>query len=322
MVEGGQLLDLTGQEFLKNYDQDYLMTWGSYQGKVYTISGGSFAFTGVFYNKDLFEQYGVEIPTTWSEFVQACETFKANNVECLTTGAKDVWPLMVAGWGVQQAIYPDTEQALQGLWTGETKFNDDQGKTAWERMQQLLTFFEPGVTGIDNVSAPGRFASGKVAMYPAGTWDAPSIELANPDLDYGYFPIPGSDNPEDNQYLGVKSDSSFSIAGNSKNKEAALLWLEYFSQPEVYSEYVNAVGVLPAQPNATLTTKMGQEIAPYLPNLTTHLSVVWVSPPGVGANMAVVFNAALFDPFGTFSDAAALADQVQADWEAGLNAAE
>ena len=320
MVEGGQLMDLTGQSFLKNYDQTYLMTWGSFQNKVYTISGGSYAFTGVFYNKDLFAKYKVAVPTTWDEFVKACGTFKANNVDCMTTGAKDVWPLMVAGWGVQQAIYPDTEKALQGFWTGTVKFNDAQAITAWTRMQQLLTFFEPGVAGIDNTSAPGRFATGNIAMYPAGTWDAPSIEKANPTMNYGYFPMPGSDNAADNKSMGVKSDSSFSIAGNSPNKEAALKWLDFFSQTSIYSEYVNAVGVLPSQPDATLTTKMGKEIAPYLPNLTAHLSVVWVSPKGVGANASAPFLASLFKPYGTFDDPKALADAAQADWEAGVNA--
>ena len=38
-------------------------------------------------------------------------------------------------------------------------------------------------------------------MLPAGSWDAPAIESANPELHYGYFPMPGSDNPADNKYL-------------------------------------------------------------------------------------------------------------------------
>lgn len=33
---------------------------------------------GMYYNKDLFDMYGLEEPTTWEEFLKVCETLKAN----------------------------------------------------------------------------------------------------------------------------------------------------------------------------------------------------------------------------------------------------
>ncbi len=43
------------------------------------------------YNKDIFAQYGVAVPTTWDEFLQACETFKANGVTPIYGTFKDGW---------------------------------------------------------------------------------------------------------------------------------------------------------------------------------------------------------------------------------------
>ena len=322
MVEGGQLADLTNEPFLNNYDKNAVMAAGSFDGKVFTVPTGLYGFTGMFYNKDLFEQVGVAVPTTWDELVAACATFKENDIECMTSGGKDVWPLMVAGWGVQQAMYPDSAKLLEDLWSGAATFNDEKAVKTWARMQQLLSFMEPGVTGIDNTAAPGRFASGAVAMYPAGTWDAANIAAANPDLNFGYFPTPGSDNAEENKTLGGKFDASLSIAGNAPNKEAALKWIEMFSEPENYSAYANAVGIIPTQPGATLTAAIGEELKPYLPNYSNHISVLFVNPKGLSKYVSGPFSAANFVPYGEFEDAQKLADQVQADWELALKSAE
>ena len=65
LIEAGLLMDLSGQPFLKNYDAAAIRDAGSFNGKVYEVNTGRYAFTGVFYNKDLFKKYGVKVPTTW-----------------------------------------------------------------------------------------------------------------------------------------------------------------------------------------------------------------------------------------------------------------
>lgn len=322
MAEANQFLDLSGQAFLNNYDQEAIKAAGMFDGKVYTVPTARFAYTGMFYNKDLFEKNNVKVPTTWDELIAACEAFEKVNIPCMTSGGKDVWPLQVAAWGVQQAMLPDSEKLLADLWSGEAKFNDEKTLKVWERMQQLLTFMEPGVTGIDNTSAPGRFASGKVAMYPAGTWDAANIAAANPDLKFGYIPTPGSDNPEDNKTLGGKFDSSFSIASNAPNKEAALAWMAMLSEPENYSAYANTVGVLPTQPGTAISSPIAEDIKPYLSSFANHIAVLFVNPKGLGKYVVGPFNATNFAPYGDFTDVKALADQVQADWELALKSAQ
>ena len=40
----------------------------------------SITAAGVIYNKDLFEQQGLEVPTTWSELIEVCEAFQSAGI--------------------------------------------------------------------------------------------------------------------------------------------------------------------------------------------------------------------------------------------------
>jgi raffinose/stachyose/melibiose transport system substrate-binding protein len=177
---------------------------------------------------------------------------------------------------------------------------------------------EPQASGIAGDAAPGRFASGAVAMFSGGSWYASAIEAANADLEWGYIPFPGSDTAQDNTYLFGKYDQGWAIAANSPNKEAALTYLTEFSAPDNYQAFVNAVGFIPTQPTATLDTQIGQEVKPFLANFRVGYEQYWVAPKGAGefANPW----ASYFKPFGTYDDAQQLADKVQADLQAGLDA--
>lgn len=319
LIEAGLLMDLTGQDFLANYDTSAISDAGSFNGKTYAINLGRVSYSGIYYNKKMFADNNVKVPTTWSELVAACETFKAANIPCMTAGGKDGWPIFVGAYGLTGAIYPDQAALVEGLWTGSIKWNDAKSLDMWTKMQVYARdMMEEGASGVAGDAAPGRFASGAVAMFPGGTWYASAIEAADPTLDWGYIPFPGSDNADDNKYLFGKYDQGWAIAANTPNKEAALLYLKEFSDPANYQAFVDAVGFIPTQPTAKLNTKIGAEVAPYLANFRVGYEQYWIAPKGAGqyANPW----ASYFMPFGTFDDPQALADQVQADLQAGLDA--
>jgi raffinose/stachyose/melibiose transport system substrate-binding protein len=319
LIEAGLLMDLTGQPFLRYYDASAIRDAGTFNGKVYEVNTGRYAFTGVFYNKDLFKKYGVKVPTTWSQLVAACQTFKKHDIAPMTAGGKDGWPVLVAGYGILLSAYPDQAALVKGLWTGSITWNNARSLTMWKRMQVLARdMIEPGASGVAFDQAPGRFASGAAAMLPAGSWDAPAIASANPKLNFGYFPMPGSDNPADNKYLAGKYDVGWVVAAGTANRDAALKWLASFSQPENYQAYVNATGIMPTEPTAKLNTVLGREVAPYLANFRLGYELLWVNPKGFGQWAQP--NASFFKPFNQWDDPQKLADQAQADLDAGLKA--
>lgn len=320
LADAGLLMDLTDQPFVSNYDAATIADAGTYNGKVYEINLGRVVYSGIFYNQDLFTANNVTVPTTWSELVTACETFKAAGIPCMTAGGKDGWPIFVGAYGLIGALYPDQAALVEGLWTGTITWNDEQALDMWSKMQVYARdMIEPGASGIAGDAAPGRFASGAVAMFPGGSWYAPAIESAEPEFEWGFIPFPASDNAEDNQYLFGKYDQGWAIAANTPNAEAALTYLTDFSDPENYQAFVDAVGFIPTQETAQLNTRLGEEVAPYLANFRVGYEQYWVAPRGVGqyANPW----ASYFQPFGTFDDPQALADTVQADLQSGLDAA-
>jgi raffinose/stachyose/melibiose transport system substrate-binding protein len=319
LIEAGLLMDITDQPFVKNYDDATINDAGSYNGKVYEINLGRVSYSGIYYNKDLFTQYNVTVPTTWSELVTACETFKEAGIPCMTAGGKDGWPIFVGAYGLIGSIYPDQAALVEGLWTGTIKWNDETALGMWEKMKVYAQdMMEEGASGVAGDAAPGRFASGAVAMFPGGTWYASAIEAAEPAFEWGYIPFPGSDNADDNKYLFGKYDQGWAIAANTPNAEAAINYLTEFSTPENYQAFANAVGFIPTQATATLDTQIGAEVAPYLANFHVGYEQYWVAPKGAGqfANPWATY----FKPFGTYEDPQELADKVQADLQAGLDA--
>jgi raffinose/stachyose/melibiose transport system substrate-binding protein len=319
LIDAGLLMDLTDQPFVKNYDPAAIKDSGTYNGKVYAINLGRVIYSGIYYNKELFEANNVKVPTTWGELVEACATFKKANIPCMTAGGKDGWPIFVGAYGLLGAEFPDQAAYVKGLWTGDIKFNDAKSMDMWTKMQIYASdMMEPGASGIAGDAAPGRFASGAVAMFPSGTWSASAIETANPDLKWGYIPFPGSDKAEDNKYVFGKYDQGWAIAANTPNKDAALQYLADFSDKDNYNAFANAVGFIPTQPTAALKTKIGEEVAPYLANFRVGYEQYWVTPKGAG--QSAFPYASYFKPFGTFETAKEAADKAQADLQAGLDA--
>lgn len=319
LIDAGLLMDISDQPFVNNYDEAATKDSGTYNDKVYAVNLGRVIYSGVFYNKDLFEKYGVAVPTTWDELVKACETFKANNVSCMTAGGKDGWPIFVGAYGMIGAEYPDQAALVEGLWNGTIKWNDAKSLEMWEKMKVYAQdMMEAGASGIAGDAAPGRFAGGEVAMFPGGSWYASAIESAQPDFKWGYIPFPSSNNADDNKYLFGKYDQGWAVANQSTNKDAATKFLAEFSDPANYQAFVNAVGFIPTQPTATLDTQIGAEVASFLNNFRVGYEQYWVAPKGVGqyANP----YASYFKPFGTYDDPQELADKVQADLQSGLDA--
>jgi raffinose/stachyose/melibiose transport system substrate-binding protein len=323
LIDAGLLLDITDQPFVKNYDSTAIKDATTYNGKVYGVDVGRVSYGGIYYNKDLFTANNVTMPTTWSELVAASDTFKAKDIPCMTAGGKDGWPVFVGAFGLGGSFQPDQAALVESLWSGTVKWTDASMADLFKKYQVYdRDMMEQGASGIAGDAAPGRFASGAVAMFPGGSWYAAAIEAAEPAFQWGYFPFTGSDNAADNQNIFGKYDMAFSVAGNAPNKDAALAWLTDFSDPANYQAFVDAVQFIPTQPGATLKAQIGTEIAPYLANFKIGFEQYWVAPKGAGTFAAGPILNNMFQPFGTFESPAEAAAKAQSDLDSGLSAAQ
>lgn len=321
LIDAGLLADITDQAFVGNYDPVAVADSTTYNGKVHGVDLGRVVYSGIYYNKDLLTANNITLPTTWSELVAACDTLKAANIPCMTAGGKDQWPVFVGAFGLAGAAFPDQAGLVEGLWTGSMKWTDPAMAGLFEKYQVYdRDLMEQGASGIAGDAAPGRFASGAVAMFTGGSWYAAAIEGAEPAFEWGYFPFPGSDTAADNEYMFGKYDMVFSLAGNAPNRDAGLAWLAAFSEPANYQAFVDAVQFIPTQPGATLNAKIGTELAPYLPNFKVGFEQYWIAPTGAGTYAPGPILTNMFTPFGTFDDPQAAAAQAQSDLDSGLQA--
>ena len=175
------------------------------------------------------------------------------------------------------------------------------------------------MTGIGHDAGPARFGAGDVAFMPTGSWQGGPVDEAA-DFDWTYIPFPGSDNAADNELLFGKYDMSWVVAENAPNKDAALAYIAALSDTAEYQKFTNDVGLIPTQPTATLDTKLGQEVAPWLPSFSVGMEQFFIAPVGAGQwSNPLMFGSSWFAPFNEFTDPQVLAETAQADLDAGLN---
>ncbi|TQR46425.1 ABC transporter substrate-binding protein [Paenibacillus popilliae] len=320
-IDSGLIADLTGKEFVKNYVPTDIEQAGTYKGKVYGIPTGKVVMSGIFYNKDIFAKYGLEVPTTWSEFMKVCETLKENGVTPIGMAGKDVWPLKLPVFGLQAHILGggDQEKFIEGLWKGTSKFTDPDAVEVLEKMKTIQDKYTmDGFMGVDYATIPSYFATGKVAMMPNGSWEAPTVKTANPDLNYGYFPIPATEDAKVNKSLVGKYDMTWYVAEKSKNKEGAIKWLEFFSQQEIYSQFVKAAGFLPTMPDVKTDSKFfDEEVMPYMDGFQLAYEILMINRENVGEHLAAEgIHTEYLAPGGEFKTTKELAEVQQKEWEA------
>ncbi|QIG39377.1 carbohydrate ABC transporter substrate-binding protein [Microbacterium sp. 4R-513] len=133
----------------------------------------------MYYNASLVEELGIEIPTTVSEFVDACSTVTAAGYDCLAHGAKDAW----VNTDVFQALAISADgDALQAAIAGEGEWTDPalvKAMTAWQRL------FTDGVipSGASALSeypdANTNWLSNKAVFIALGTWNTPYTQIAS-----------------------------------------------------------------------------------------------------------------------------------------------
>jgi raffinose/stachyose/melibiose transport system substrate-binding protein len=252
-ASNGVFQPLNGQPFLKNFTPGAVSV-ETYKGQTAALESGSYQ-EGVFYNKAIFARYHLSVPTTYSQFLTVLSTLKSHSVTPLFDGLGNVgpiylqflyWPLMADLW----YPYAPGHNLAMALESGTAKWTDPHFTTVMQREKAIAAYLEPNYTGVPWESMPGAFARGSAAMLLDGSWDLASVHLANPNLQVGFFPLPGSDTASANQPF-LKGDLGFAVPKNAPNKAAAMKWLAFFATPAIYDQYVNITGISPSEKTGT-----------------------------------------------------------------------
>lgn len=226
---------------------------------------------------EIFAKYHLSVPRTYDQLVHIAHVLKSHGVTPFFVGLQNVGPAYLQftyGPLMQDVWRPRVGGNLNlALWKGETKWTSPLFIKVLERVRTLMHYLEPNFTGVPWQAMPGDFAEGKAAMLLDGSWDLASVHQANPNLQVGYFPLPGSNHPAYNQSM-INGDLTFAVLARGPDRAAALKWLKFFASPKLYQQYVDATGISPSRLGGHYNSFAAQVLGPWF---------------GKGVNASVVF---------------------------------
>lgn len=218
---------------------------------------------GILYNKEMFSENGWEIPTTWTEFTELCDTIsETTNIDPLYFGFKDTWTTL-APWNALAVGLADSDICSQ-VNAGKTTFSEGYKEVA-EKMKSLLQYAEPNPYAYSYNDACTAFARGESAMYCIGSYAVPQILSVNPDMQIDSFVFPANDNA-DKQVLNSGVDLQFSVMKDCKNKEAAYEVLRFMLEDENIQIYLDEQNAVPCKEGDFELPSMLDGVKEYIEN--------------------------------------------------------
>lgn len=119
---------------------------------------------GLFCNKDLFEQYNVEIPTDWNSLVKAIEIFKENGIipiACSLNNVPHYWVEFLMLYSAGEDLYTSVPEKAPEEWI--------KGLEVFKTLRDMGAFPEDTDT-VDDAYVGQLFNDKKAAMQLDGNW--------------------------------------------------------------------------------------------------------------------------------------------------------
>lgn len=294
-AEAGCLMDLT--EFLQNYKEVDEVLDASVKAAFKTDIQYGLPYQcnveGFFYNKEVFEKLGVDVPKNGTTFEELLTLIDACNQQNITPVAQGCLNSSYTVWGYLAMLerYGYSEY-IQNILDGKEKFNNENLIKCFEKLQQLgenKAFVENMATQ-EYFDAKELFISGKAALFNTGAWDCAELNEKMGDK-VGFWWGPTFSDSDYEQKIAMKVPSapiciSAEVEGNEEVKEGIYKFLEfYYSKDAAGISYQGSV--FPATNYTEVDVKDDQYL---LKEVLKSVNEGWESPdvqPDLRLNSAV-----------------------------------
>ena len=145
----------------------------TYDNEIYSAPIAMSATSFLYYNRELFEEHDVKVPTTWDELMKAVEVFNGKGITPIALGNKAAWPAQSSVFGVIADHVTGTDWFLEAAKSdGDASFTDPVFVEALGYFKELVDedAFQEGANSIDNTQAEQYFVQGNAAMMINGSW--------------------------------------------------------------------------------------------------------------------------------------------------------
>nr|WP_315971393.1 extracellular solute-binding protein [Paenibacillus sp. N3.4] len=221
----------------------------------------------LYYNKELFQQNNVKVPTTYDELAAAAKTFTANGITPLALFAKEKWPDVA----LYDMIVTRSEPAgITKLDKGQAQVTDPVYKDAAQKVIDLVKagLLPKGATNLNADQAAALFHEGKAAMFINGQWEIEASTKALGDkVDWMYYPAADAAAYEKSKYAfsGGGGPGGYAVSANTKDKDLAAKVAAFMSLKYAEYKYIQ-------RGNPIVATKVTKEIVKKFPPMMEKLS--------------------------------------------------
>ena len=265
------LVDLSKEPFIANIVESFLPTV-SQNGEIFGVPSQTAMGGGVLYNKKIYADLGLSVPTTWAEFEANNEKIKAAGIAPVIATFGDTWtsqlfvladyynveqanPTFAADYTANKAKYATTPAAMAGFTYLKEGF--DKG---WWQKDFATTKFDQGLK---------MLADGVGAHYPMLTFALSTIATNSPDKvnDIGFFAVPGADAAKNGATIWMPAATY--IPKTTKNLEVAKDFLGFIASTAGVDALNKAVA--PTGPYVIKGAKLPDSVLPAVKDVASYI---------------------------------------------------
>lgn len=199
-ITSGKIADVSNFKVVQQLPEETKSSMTFSDQKIYNIPLTTGA-RGIIYNKDIFEEVGVSVPTTYTEFVDVCEKISAAGYTPFAMGATDGWTIG------SQVVTPVFEHDASIEWNKAmfegTESFDPCARGVFKVIDLIKEYDNQDSNDIDYLTAAAYLLSGECSM---GFYDVnmyPVLQEIDPEATerLGMFPVPYSEDASENKFL-------------------------------------------------------------------------------------------------------------------------
>lgn len=198
------------------------------QEKLYVIPTNK-NIEGIWYNKQIFEELGLEVPTTIDEFMEVCAALEEAGKQPLTVAGKEQWPItrLIGAYATQAG---GTDYLVKAN-AGEVSWADDAFLEAYEWIQKMGEegYLGQGTTTVDSDTQNSLFITGAAAMCYNGSWFTENLNSENNTIgqEVGFFAFPAVEGGKGTANTYTTSYGMYLCVKDEACDEAMSAWLGY-----------------------------------------------------------------------------------------------
>jgi raffinose/stachyose/melibiose transport system substrate-binding protein len=188
------LVNLQDEPWQKTVTDDFKATVKTDKGVYGAPTGTSFG-GGVLYNKKVYAQLGLSVPTDWDEFIANSKKIQAAGKTAILQTYGDDWTAQLFVLGDFANVAAKDPKWAANYTANKEKYSDQPAFAGFQHQEEARPFFNKDFASVTNAQGMKLLADGDAVQYPMLSASIGSVFQDQPDKvdDIGFFALPADD---------------------------------------------------------------------------------------------------------------------------------